>query len=103
MAALLDRLDEELDFAQAHGAVGIYMCGLECDRMLSDPYFFPVYEAAQARNLPICIHSATNSPTMHEFYHQYHQLHDAFFGWSIVYWPAYGGSFLGSGWHDHQA
>lgn len=64
----LDRLDEELDFAQEHGAVGIYMCGLECDRMLSDPYFFPVYEAAQARNMAICIHSATNSPTMHEFY-----------------------------------
>ena len=64
----MDRLDEELDFAQENGAVGIFMRGLECDRTLNDPCFFPVYEAAQERNLPICIHSATNSPTMHRFF-----------------------------------
>ncbi len=64
----MDRLDEELDFAQDNGAVGIFLRGLECDRTLDDPYFFPLYEAAQRRNLAICIHSATNSPTMHRFF-----------------------------------
>ena len=70
----MDKLADEMAFAKDHGAVGIYVCGLECDRQLSDPYFFPLYEVSSKLNMPICIHSATNSFTMHDFF-----LHDSGF------------------------
>ena len=67
----LDKAADELAFAKDHGAVGVFLRGLECDRQLSDPYFFPLYEAAARLDLAVCIHSATNSPTMHDLF-----LHD---------------------------
>lgn len=70
----MDKVADEMAFAKDHGAVGIFVCGLECDRQLSDPYFFPLYEIASKLDMPICIHSATNSFTMHDFF-----LHDAGF------------------------
>ncbi len=59
----------ELEFARDNGAVGVFMCGLECDRTLSDPYFFPLYEIASELGLPICAHSATNSFQMYDLFH----------------------------------
>jgi hypothetical protein len=35
-----------LKWAKDHGAVGLFFRGLEKDRNLDDPYFFPVYQAA---------------------------------------------------------
>ena len=67
----MDKIADELAFAKDNGAVGIFMRGLECDRQVSDPYFFPLYEIASRLDLAVCIHSATNSPTMHDFF-----LHD---------------------------
>ena len=54
---------EELDFAVKHGAVGILKKGRESgNRLPSDPYFFPLYEAADALNIPVCIHLGTGDP-----------------------------------------
>ena len=54
---------EELDFAVKHGACGILKKGRESgNRLPSDPYFFPLYEAADALNVPICIHLGTGDP-----------------------------------------
>ncbi len=70
----MDAVAGELAEAREHGAVGVFLRGLECDRQISDPYLFPLYEAAAALDMPICIHSATNSPTMHDLF-----LHDSGF------------------------
>jgi predicted TIM-barrel fold metal-dependent hydrolase len=63
----MDGLRDELAWAKDHGACGIFMRGLEWDRHISDPYFFPVYELASELEMPVCVHSGTNSITQHDF------------------------------------
>ena len=55
---------KEVKYGAEHGAKGVFFRGIEKDRMLDDPYFFPVYEEAQARNLTICIHQGSGSPAL---------------------------------------
>lgn len=64
----MDRVAEELRFGKEHGACGVYLRGLEADRRLSDPYFYPLYEAATRLDLPICVHSANGSIASHDFF-----------------------------------
>jgi predicted TIM-barrel fold metal-dependent hydrolase len=64
----MDKVGEELRFAKEHGACGVVMRGLEADRMLSDAYFFPLYEEASRLDLPICVHSANGSVTAYELF-----------------------------------
>jgi aminocarboxymuconate-semialdehyde decarboxylase len=48
---------DELIWAKDHGAVGVFKKGIECDgKKVNDPYFFPLYEAAEALDVPMCIH-----------------------------------------------
>lgn len=55
---------EELRFGKAHGACGVFFRGIEGDRTLDDPYFFPVYEEAEALGLPVCIHQGQGAPAL---------------------------------------
>ncbi|HXG50771.1 MAG TPA: amidohydrolase family protein [candidate division Zixibacteria bacterium] len=64
----MDQALREARFAKENGACGIFMRGLEADRRLSDPYFFPLYEEAGRLDLPICVHSATGSFAVHDFF-----------------------------------
>jgi predicted TIM-barrel fold metal-dependent hydrolase len=64
----MDRVDEELKFGKEHGACGVYLRGLEADRRLSDPYFYPLYDAATKLDLPVCVHSANGSIASHDFF-----------------------------------
>jgi predicted TIM-barrel fold metal-dependent hydrolase len=59
---------EEARFAKENGACGIFMRGLEGDKRLSDSYFFPLYEEAGRLDLPVCVHSATGSFAVHDFF-----------------------------------
>ena len=52
----------ELRFGKEHGAVGVFFRGLEGDRTLDDPSFFPIYKAAQELDLPICVHTGAGNP-----------------------------------------
>lgn len=63
-----DYIAEELRFGKENGACGVYMRGLEAERMLSDPYFYPLYQRASDLDLPICVHSANGAFTTHDFY-----------------------------------
>jgi predicted TIM-barrel fold metal-dependent hydrolase len=63
-----DHIAEELKFGKENGACGVYMRGLEAERMLSDPYFYPLYQRASDLDLPICVHSANGAFTTHDFY-----------------------------------
>jgi predicted TIM-barrel fold metal-dependent hydrolase len=58
----------EARWAQKNGACGIFIRGLEGDRLLSDPYFYSLYEEAGRLDLPVCVHSATGSFAVHDFF-----------------------------------
>jgi predicted TIM-barrel fold metal-dependent hydrolase len=64
----MEHLAEELKFGKENGACGVYMRGLEVERMLSDPYFYPLYEQASALDLPICVHSANGAFSTYDFF-----------------------------------
>jgi predicted TIM-barrel fold metal-dependent hydrolase len=64
----LEHVSEELRFGKEHGACGVYLRGLEVERMLSDPYFYPLYEQASTLDLPVCIHSANGAFTTYDFF-----------------------------------
>lgn len=58
----------ELEEAKENGACGVFTCGLACDRQLADPYFFPLYEIAEALDLPICLHAGNDARVVHDFF-----------------------------------
>ena len=58
----IDASIAELRFGREHGACGVFFRGIEKDRTLDDPYFFPVYEEAQALDLAICVHQGQGAP-----------------------------------------
>lgn len=64
----MDRALAEARFAKENGACGIFIRGLEGERRLTDPYFFPLYEEASRLDMPVCVHSATGSFTVHDFF-----------------------------------
>jgi uncharacterized protein len=59
----MDAALKEIAWAKEHGACGIFKHGTEQNRPASDPYFFPVYEAASALDMPICMHAGSGDPT----------------------------------------
>lgn len=59
---------EELLWAKENGACGIFMRGLECERALGHPYFYPLWEIATDLDLPVCVHSANGSFLHHDFF-----------------------------------
>ncbi len=59
---------EEMEFAKENGAVGVFLRGLECERRLDNPYFFPIYEQAPELDLPMCFHSGNNSFMVRDIY-----------------------------------
>jgi predicted TIM-barrel fold metal-dependent hydrolase len=66
----MEKVFDEARFAKENGAVGIFFRGSECEKLLSDSYFFPLYDAASRLDLPICIHSATGSKVLFDYYKQ---------------------------------
>jgi predicted TIM-barrel fold metal-dependent hydrolase len=64
----MDKAIEEARFAKDNGACGIFMRGLEGDKQVSDRHFFPIYEEAGRLDLPVCVHSATGSFAVHDFF-----------------------------------
>jgi uncharacterized protein len=59
------RLDEairQMREAQAHGAVAVCMRPLEGERLLTNRYFYPIYEEASRLDLAIAIHIANANP-----------------------------------------
>ena len=62
----IDATIQELRFGKRNGACGVFFRGIEKDRMLDDPYFFPVYEEAQSLDLAITVHQGQGSPALNE-------------------------------------
>ena len=53
---------KELKWARDNGAVGVFFRGIEGSWTLDNPYLFPVYQAANDLELPICIHTGAGCP-----------------------------------------
>jgi predicted TIM-barrel fold metal-dependent hydrolase len=75
------------------GAAAIFTLGVVFDRHLSDPAFFPIYEAMGEHDLPLCIHLGWGAPRVTELFTD----SNAFFCsattpviWSFVYVMGYG-------------
>jgi predicted TIM-barrel fold metal-dependent hydrolase len=60
----MELVRDELARAKDNGACGIFMRGIENDRRPTDPYFYPLYEAATELDLAICFHSGNGSLTI---------------------------------------
>jgi predicted TIM-barrel fold metal-dependent hydrolase len=53
---------KEIQWGKANGAVGVFFRGIEGQWTLDNPYLFPVYQAANDLDLPICIHTGAGCP-----------------------------------------
>lgn len=67
-AMSLDAAVEEIKFAKANGAAAVCMRPLEGHRHLSDPYFYPLYQAASDLELAIAVHIANGNPDNADLY-----------------------------------
>jgi len=56
----------ELEFGKEHGACGVFLRGIEGDRLLTNPFFDRLYERAQQLDLPICIHAGNGNNAIKE-------------------------------------
>ena len=63
-----DAVMDELEWSKNNGACGIFMRGLECERALGDPYFYPLWQMSTDLDLPVCVHSANGSFLHHDFF-----------------------------------
>ncbi len=84
---------QEIQRASDLGAAGIFTLGVVFDRHLSDPAFFPLYDAMSELDLSLCVHLGWGAPRVTELFTDAH----SFFCsattpviWSFVYIMAYG-------------
>ena len=54
----------QIRFAKQHGAVGVCMRPFERDRMMTDPYYYPIYDEAERLDIPITVHLANGNPEL---------------------------------------
>ncbi len=62
---------EELKFCQQHGACGVFMRGIEGQRMITDPYFYPLYDAMSRLDMAVGVHVGNGSPQNADLVSQY--------------------------------
>lgn len=66
----MDAALDELRYCVEHGACGVFLRSFEGQRLVVDPYFFPLYEEASRLNVPICIHASIANPMIEAFLSQ---------------------------------
>jgi predicted TIM-barrel fold metal-dependent hydrolase len=64
----MDAALTELEWCRERGACAVFIRGLEGERRLTDPYFFPLYDRASDLDVPICIHSANGNFATFDLY-----------------------------------
>ena len=52
----------EIRTAKENGAVAVLMRPVEGNRLLVDPYFYPIYEEAERLDMAITVHIANGNP-----------------------------------------
>src|SRR5437667_7175319 len=66
----IDEAVTQIKFAKENGAVAVCMRPLEGDRHLSNPDFYPIYQAASDLDMAIAVHIANANPANCELYRQ---------------------------------
>jgi predicted TIM-barrel fold metal-dependent hydrolase len=64
----IDASIQEMHRVKELGAVGLFFRGVEGNRSLAEPYFYPIYEEANSLGLPICVHTAQGSPQINALF-----------------------------------
>jgi len=72
LLSIPDALDE-IRIAKAHGAVAVCMRPMEGNRLLVDPYFYPIYQEAERLDMPIAVHIANGNPPILELFRSPYQ------------------------------
>lgn len=57
---------QDIVWAKKQGAIGVHMRGLEGNRPIDDPGFYPIFEVAQDLDLPVCVHLGGASPAFRQ-------------------------------------
>ncbi|PZC47852.1 MAG: putative metal-dependent hydrolase, TIM-barrel fold [Chloroflexi bacterium] len=57
----IDAAIAEIRFGKENGACGVFMLGINYEKLPNDSYYFPIYEEASSLDMPICIHSGSAS------------------------------------------
>ena len=58
----------ELRWSADHGACGVGLRSLEGDRIVVDPYYYPLYEEAERLNIPITVHIGSSNDNINEIF-----------------------------------
>ena len=77
LTSMTDAVDE-IRFGKANGAVGVLMRPVEGERVLPDPYFYPLYEEAHRLDLPIIVHSGNGCAWYTDLYDTPYESANAF-------------------------
>lgn len=65
----MDEALAEMRYGREHGACAVFLRGIECgEKMLNDPYFFPVYQQARDLDMAVCVHTGNGSFALSDFY-----------------------------------
>jgi predicted TIM-barrel fold metal-dependent hydrolase len=64
----IDKAIEEINFGKTNGACGVFIRGVEGDKLPTDPYFFPLYEEASRLGMPICVHASQGNLEMFDIF-----------------------------------
>jgi predicted TIM-barrel fold metal-dependent hydrolase len=62
---------EEIRFCRQHGACGVFMRGIEGNRLITDPYFYPLYEEMSRLDLAVGVHVGNANPYVIDLVSQY--------------------------------
>ena len=65
--SMTDALDQ-IRWSKENGACAVLMRPIEGQRLLADPYFYPIYDEAQKLDLAIAIHIANGNPWLTDLY-----------------------------------
>jgi len=64
----IDKAVAELHFGKENGACGVFIRGVEGDKLPIDPHFFPIYEEASRLGMPICVHASAGNLDMFDLF-----------------------------------
>jgi predicted TIM-barrel fold metal-dependent hydrolase len=62
---------EELRFCHQHGACGVFLRGIEGNRMITHPYFYPLYEEVSRLDMAVGVHVGNGNPQVLDLVSQY--------------------------------
>jgi predicted TIM-barrel fold metal-dependent hydrolase len=59
---------EQIRYSREHGAVAVLMRPIEGDRLMFDPYFYPIYDEAARLNMAVAVHIANANLYMNDLF-----------------------------------